>query len=52
VSCNKENLIIALADIEKLTNLVFNTPSLKILLDLGPVEASHASVSNIYMNSF
>jgi len=42
----------ALTDIEKLTNLAFNTPSLKMLLDLGPVEATHASVSNIYMDSF
>ncbi len=42
----------ALTDIEKLTNLAFNTPSLKMLLDLGPIEATHASVSNIYINSF
>ena len=42
----------ALTDIEKLTNLAFNTPSLKMLLDLGPIEATHASVSNIYMDSF
>lgn len=42
----------ALTDIEKLTNLAFNTPSLKMLLDLGPVEATHASVSNIYLESF
>lgn len=46
------NIGFALTDIEKLTNLAFNTPSLKMLLDLGPVEASHASVSNIYMDSF
>jgi alcohol dehydrogenase class IV len=46
------NIGFALTDIEKLTNLAFNTPSLKMLLDLGPLEASHASVSNIYMDSF
>lgn len=46
------NIGFVLTDIEKLTNLAFNTPSLKMLLDLGPLEASHASVSNIYMDSF
>ncbi len=42
----------ALTDIEKLTNLAFNTPSLKSLLSLAPVEATHSSVSKIYMDAF
>lgn len=46
------NIGFALTDIEKLTNLAFNIPSLKLLLSLAPVEATHASVSKIYMDSF
>ncbi|HEX3020312.1 MAG TPA: iron-containing alcohol dehydrogenase [Chitinispirillaceae bacterium] len=41
-----------LSDIEKLTRLAFDTPSLKLLLSLAPVEASHTIVSRIYMDSF
>lgn len=38
-------------DVEKLTDLAFNTPSLGLLLSLAPVEATKESVSAIYTNS-
>lgn len=39
-------------DVDKLTYLAFNTPSLNTLLELAPVEANMQSVSAIYINSF
>lgn len=40
------------SDIEKLTNLAFETPSLGLLLGVAPVAATKESVTNIYKNSF
>ena len=39
------------SDVEKLTELSFNTPSLGMLLGLAPVEANKESVRAIYLNS-
>ncbi len=39
-------------DIEKLTRLVFDTPSLKTLLDVAPVIADRQTVTQIYQESF
>lgn len=39
------------ADVEKLTNLAFETPSLDTLLSIAPVKATKEVVSNIYRNS-
>lgn len=39
------------SDVQKLTDLAFNTPSLGLLLSLAPVEATRESVSTIYTNS-
>ena len=38
-------------DIEKLTNLAFNTPSLSGLLAIAPTEATREAVEEIYLNS-
>lgn len=38
-------------DVEKLTNLAFNTPSLGLLLSLAPVPADRKTVEAIYRNS-
>lgn len=40
------------SDIDKLTKLAFETPSLKGLLSIAPVEATKEVVRNIYKNSF
>lgn len=40
------------SDVDKLTKLAFDTPSLGMLLGLAPVEADQESVNTIYMNSF
>lgn len=39
------------ADVDKLTELAFETPSLELLLSIAPVEASKEVVREIYMNS-
>jgi alcohol dehydrogenase len=39
------------SDVAKLTELAFNTPNLRMLLSLAPVEATRESVTAIYMNS-
>ena len=39
------------ADLDKLTQLAFETPSLDLLLSLAPVEASRETVREIYKNS-
>lgn len=39
------------ADVDKLTNLAFETPSLELLLSLAPVKATKEVVSEIYKNS-
>lgn len=39
------------ADVEKLTSLAFETPSLDLLLSLAPVKATKETVSSIYKNS-
>lgn len=39
------------ADVEKLTKLAFETPSLDLLLSLAPVEATKEVVKEIYTNS-
>lgn len=46
-----KNIGFSESDVEKLTELSFNTPSLGMLLGLSPVEANVESVKAIYMNS-
>jgi alcohol dehydrogenase class IV len=40
------------ADVEMLTKLAFETPSLDLLLSMAPVKATRKTVSEIYMSSF
>ncbi|HBN28229.1 MAG TPA: alcohol dehydrogenase, partial [Clostridiaceae bacterium] len=40
------------ADLDKITELVFTTPSLDLLLSMAPVDATKEVVKEIYTNAF